>query len=328
MAGPGRQGVVMRRMPPGSSSTGRCYWARAVGRSAMRSSSRCRPQPSGDRESRSCRPVRRSGRRNGRLRLGRDAAAADVRGGQGRDLPQATRPQAVQRQRREHRRGRGSRQRRDDIIPPFRYDGGTYPGKNWDLKGQATWYFGCDPANVPDVTPTRPSASRPGPTAPTRTSATGTRELDGHDPGRPRQRVRPRAREPRPALTFEPGTQADVVHRALLRLARLEPRGQVCERFVGRRRAARRRSGSTRRSTPANDPGRFDLLLDGPARATAVGNGGTTEHASRRDAGTAHRLASARPNGRASPTTTRRSSAATTAAAEPSSRRARGRASP
>lgn len=33
----------------------------------------------------------------------------------------------------------------------------------------------------------------------------------------------------------------------------------------------------TKRMLPASDPGRFDLLVDGTARASAVGNGGTTE---------------------------------------------------
>ena len=30
-----------------------------------------------------------------------------------------------------------------DIIPPFAYIGGTYPGKNWDTTGQAIWNSGC-----------------------------------------------------------------------------------------------------------------------------------------------------------------------------------------
>jgi len=33
-----------------------------------------------------------------------------------------------------------------DIIPPFAYDGGNYPGKNWTTQGQAIWNNGC---NVP-----------------------------------------------------------------------------------------------------------------------------------------------------------------------------------
>ncbi|MFC1710506.1 hypothetical protein ACFL0F_02515, partial [Patescibacteria group bacterium] len=33
-----------------------------------------------------------------------------------------------------------------DIIPPFDYDGGSYPGKNWTIEGQAIWNNGC---NIP-----------------------------------------------------------------------------------------------------------------------------------------------------------------------------------
>ena len=43
---------------------------------------------------------------------------------------------------------------KDDVIPPFTYDDGTYPGKNWNLQGQTLWYYGCEPARIPDVTPT------------------------------------------------------------------------------------------------------------------------------------------------------------------------------
>jgi hypothetical protein len=38
-----------------------------------------------------------------------------------------------------------------DIIPPFDYDGGSYPGMNWDAAGQAFWNNGC---NDPNATPT------------------------------------------------------------------------------------------------------------------------------------------------------------------------------
>jgi len=38
-----------------------------------------------------------------------------------------------------------------DIIPPFDYDGGTYPGLNWTTAGQAFWNNGC---NQPTATPT------------------------------------------------------------------------------------------------------------------------------------------------------------------------------
>jgi hypothetical protein len=48
-----------------------------------------------------------------------------------------------------------------DIIPPFDFDGGHFPGLNWDAYGQATF------AN--DCTPTQPAA----PTTPTTTVSPG-----------------------------------------------------------------------------------------------------------------------------------------------------------
>jgi len=37
-----------------------------------------------------------------------------------------------------------------DIIPPFSYDDGSYPGKNWTTEGQAFYNNGC---NIPTITP-------------------------------------------------------------------------------------------------------------------------------------------------------------------------------
>lgn len=36
-----------------------------------------------------------------------------------------------------------------DIIPPFDYDTGHYPGQNWTAAGQAIWNADCDFADVP-----------------------------------------------------------------------------------------------------------------------------------------------------------------------------------
>jgi hypothetical protein len=36
-----------------------------------------------------------------------------------------------------------------DIIPPFDYDGGSYPGMNWDVAGQAIYDNGCNPVTPP-----------------------------------------------------------------------------------------------------------------------------------------------------------------------------------
>ena len=38
-----------------------------------------------------------------------------------------------------------------DIIPPFDYDGGSYPGMNWTTEGQAIYNNGCVPPGPPPV---------------------------------------------------------------------------------------------------------------------------------------------------------------------------------
>jgi hypothetical protein len=39
-----------------------------------------------------------------------------------------------------------------DIIPPFDFEGGSFPGLNWDAYGQATWNAGCVPTLPPTTT--------------------------------------------------------------------------------------------------------------------------------------------------------------------------------
>ena len=57
-----------------------------------------------------------------------------------------------------------------DIIPPFTYTGGSYPGKNWDANGQAIYNNGgCNgvlptPTPTPSVTPTPTPSVTPTPT--------------------------------------------------------------------------------------------------------------------------------------------------------------------
>lgn len=41
-----------------------------------------------------------------------------------------------------------------DIIPPFEFDGGSYPGKNWTAEGQAIWENNCNIPATPTATPT------------------------------------------------------------------------------------------------------------------------------------------------------------------------------
>lgn len=58
-----------------------------------------------------------------------------------------------------------------DIIPPFEYNDGFYPGKNWTTEGQVIWDNGCNipspsPTPSPTPTPTATPTSTPTPTLP------------------------------------------------------------------------------------------------------------------------------------------------------------------
>ena len=161
-----------------------------------------------------------------------------------------------------------------DIIPPFTYDGGTYPGKNWDLEGQATWYYDCDPANVPEVTPTVEcvEARNTGLVGHFgyRSSESGDVTIDvglvNMFAPAPENRGQP--------ITFEPGTRG---------IPPIPFSGSLEWRLAGKSvtaSSASTRCGASIRIdkalTPETDAGRFDLVLNGLVLATRVGNGGTT----------------------------------------------------
>ena len=75
--------------------------------------------------------------------------------------------------------------------------------------------------------------------------------------------------------TFEAGTHA-MCSGAVRRLPRVAPRGQVRDGVGVVSHAARRSIRIDKALDPENDPGRFDLLLNGEALAIGVGHGGTT----------------------------------------------------
>jgi uncharacterized repeat protein (TIGR01451 family) len=172
--------------------------------------------------------------------------------------------------------GNGHDSHEDDIIPPFRYDEGTYPGQNWDLEGQATWYYDCDPSDVPDVTPTLECVeSRPDGlyahfgyvNAESSAVEIEVGLVNSFVPS-PENRGQP--------VTFEPGTHNDVP---------VQPFAGTLEwRLAGNSVIASAESRRCQASiridkvlTPTTDPGKFDLLLDNDVLAPAVGNGGTTQ---------------------------------------------------
>ena len=170
--------------------------------------------------------------------------------------------------------GNGHDGHKDDIIPPFTYDGGTYPGKNWNLQGEAAWYYDCEPANIPDVTPRLECVEDRSDGLYAhfgyRNSENGDVTIDIGLVNRfapaPENRGQPK--------TFEPGTHG---------ILPVPFAGSLQWRLAGNVVAASAASSRCQASIridkalkPENDAGRFDLLLNGAVLATHVGNGGTT----------------------------------------------------
>jgi uncharacterized repeat protein (TIGR01451 family) len=162
-----------------------------------------------------------------------------------------------------------------DIIPPFRHAGGTYPGKNWDLEGQATWFFDCDPAKVPNVTPLLECVEA-------RSSGLyahlGYRSAESAGVEIPvsivNQLYPPPENRGQP-VTFQPGTHADILTLPFTGLLEWRLAGNVVTAST----RSPRCQGSIRVDKaldPDTDAGLFDLLLNGQALATGVGQGGTT----------------------------------------------------
>ena len=66
-----------------------------------------------------------------------------------------------------------------DIIPPYRYDDFSFPGKNWTVEGQAIWANDCtappvEPKSTPTPTPTPMPTPTPTPTASPTEEPTGS----------------------------------------------------------------------------------------------------------------------------------------------------------
>jgi uncharacterized repeat protein (TIGR01451 family) len=170
-------------------------------------------------------------------------------------------------------KGSGHDSHDDDIIPPFRYDGGTYPGKNWDLEGQATWYYDCQPADVPDVTPTVDCVEvRPG----------GLVGHFGYNAGEAAtievglvNRFDPPPENRSQPSSFTQGSHSNVVQVPFTGSLAWVLAGRSVTASEGSRRcqASIRIDKSL---APSADPGRFDLLLDNAVLASGVGDKGST----------------------------------------------------
>ena len=168
--------------------------------------------------------------------------------------------------------GNGHDSHPTDVIPPFTYDGGTYPGKNWDASGQPLWAMDCNPK---DVTPLLNcvEATDEGFTAHFgyRSGQDGAVEIQV---GAANMFAPDDANRGQP-VTFEPGTHNDVV--AVQFSGSLEWR--LAGKSVTAAESSQRCGGSIRIDKalePVGDPGRFDLLLNDEVRKAGVGNNGTT----------------------------------------------------
>ena len=174
-----------------------------------------------------------------------------------------------------------------DIIPPYVWvdkDGDThgYPGYNWGDDGQAIWQNGCEPTTPPE--PPAPDPITPyvqciephgsgflahfGYDNPNSASVTPPQDQNVFDPA-PANRSQP--------TTFDPGHHDDAVA--------ADFSGSLTWKLTGKSATANDSSprcpGSitvVKHLVPADDPGRFDLKIDGQVRGTgaAVGDQGTT----------------------------------------------------
>jgi len=174
-----------------------------------------------------------------------------------------------------------------DIIPPYPYEdaGGkpqTFPGRNWSSEGQAIYQNGCNPVTPPEppspdpITPifecVEPSGSgfigHFGYDNPNDTAVNPSSDQNYFSPG-DTDRGQPTA--------FAPGRHDDVVKAGFTG-------GSITWHLTGN--TAEASESSTRckatitvvkRLVPSTDPGTFDLKIDGKVKATAVGDGGTTD---------------------------------------------------
>jgi uncharacterized repeat protein (TIGR01451 family) len=171
--------------------------------------------------------------------------------------------------------GSGHAGHENDIIPPFDYEGQHFPGLNWDDRGRQIWAFGCDPSAVRDVRPLLECVEA-GPTGLVAHFGYANRETSAVNigVGRANMFLPGDANRSQPTA-FAPGTHRDVFA--------VEFSGRL-EWFLAGRSAiasadSERCQGSieiVKALEPENDPGHFDLLLNGVVRAEAVGNRGTT----------------------------------------------------
>ena len=172
----------------------------------------------------------------------------------------------------------------NDIIPPYDYedeDGTvqTFAGKNWSPENQAIWQNGCKPV-LPSLDPLTPTLGCVEDTGTRLLAHFGYRNPNSTEitPPPDQNRFSPPPENRGQPSTFEPGDEDDAFQAELTSDALT---WSLTGNEVTASNASPRCKGSitiTKRLSPSDDPGRFDLMLDGEVRGTgtAVGNGGTT----------------------------------------------------
>ncbi len=171
----------------------------------------------------------------------------------------------------------------NDIIPPYDYvdpngNPQTFPGRNWTPENQAIWQNGCRPVTPPDpLTPTLHCVEDTGDGLlahfgyrnPNPTSLTPPASQNRFPPP-PEDRGQP--------ATFASGDHDDAFQAELTSDSLT---WSLTGNEVTASSDSSRCTGSitvTKRLTPTDDRGRFNLMIDGEIRGTgaAVGDGGTT----------------------------------------------------
>ena len=172
----------------------------------------------------------------------------------------------------------------NDIIPSYLYvdssgNPQTFPGRNWSAENQAIWQNNCKPVAPPSPDPITPIFECVEPSGSGFIAHFGYANPNGTDvtPLESENYFSPDPRGRNQPTTFQPGLHADAVKAPFTE-------DSITWNLTGKTESAG--GGSPRckatitvvkRLVPSTDPGTFDLEIDGEVKASAVGDGGTTD---------------------------------------------------
>ena len=172
----------------------------------------------------------------------------------------------------------------NDIIPSYLYvdssgNPQTFPGRNWSAENQAIWQNNCKPVAPPSPDPITPIFECVEPSGSGFIAHFGYANPNGTDvtPLESENYFSPDPRGRSQPTTFQPGLHGDAVKAPFTE-------DSITWNLTGKTESAG--GGSPRckatitvvkRLVPSTDPGTFDLEIDGEVKASAVGDGGTTD---------------------------------------------------